>query len=130
MFGATAESFPGVDDVRLSTVRMIFYKDGVRDAELTSLLGSINEKTQNTLAEGNVVIVTETGRTLESDILYWNTETQKIHTDAIVRFTDGDQVLTGYGMETDPNLSDLVIFRQVEGEIKDENATLEPKEEQ
>lgn len=121
LWGESAMRYAGEARRELEVVRMVFYRDGEQDAVLTSERGEINEETQATVARGNVVVVSEDGRTLESEVLYWDPERQLIHTDAFVRFTDGDQVLTGYGMETDPDLTNLVILRQVKGEIYTES---------
>ena len=117
LWGESALRYAGETRRELEGVRMVFYRDGVKDAVLTSETGEIDETTQATVARGNVVVVSEDGRTLESEELYWDPERELIHTDVFVRFTDGDQVLTGYGMETDPDLTDLVILNQVKGEI-------------
>lgn len=121
LWGDSAERYSGENELRLHDVRMVFYREGVKDAVLTSDRGDIDEITERTTARGNVIVVSEAGRRLESEILHWDPERALIHTDAFVRFTDGDQIVTGYGMETDPDLTDLVIERQVEGELPDES---------
>ena len=121
LWGESALRYAGETRRELEGVRMVFYRDGVKDAVLTSETGEIDETTQATVARGNVVVVSEDGRTLESEELYWDPERELIHTEVFVRFTDGDQVLTGYGMETDPDLTDLVILNQVKGEIYPES---------
>ncbi len=121
LWGETAERFPDRSELELHGVRMIFYRDGEQDAVLTSERGTVDEHTHRTTARGNVVVVSANGRRLESEILHWDPQRRRIHTDAFVRFTDGDQIVTGYGMETDPDLADLVIERQVEGELPAES---------
>jgi len=125
LWGVTAERYPGQSTLQLQGVRMVFFKEGKKDAELTSSSGEIDEKTRDTTARGDVVVTTEDGRTLESEVLHWDAEKQLIHTDAFVRFTEGDQVLTGYGLRTDPNLTNLTLERQVQGEIPSESAASE-----
>jgi len=117
LWGETAERYPGNSMLSLHGVRMIFYREGERDAVLTSDSGEIDEKTQQTVARGNVVVISADGKRLESEILYWDPQRRLIHTEAFVRFVDGDQVLTGYGMETDPNLTTLVLRENVSGEF-------------
>lgn len=125
--GNVAERYPGEPTMNLTGVHMVFFREGARDAVLTSDTGEVDQRTQATVARGNVVVITEEGRKLESEILHWDPERELIHTDAFVRFTDGDQVLTGYGLETDPDLTNVVILRQVEGGFPDESAASGPE---
>lgn len=120
LWGRAAERFPSDSTTRLRGVRMVFYREGAKEAELTSDEGEVDQKSEQTTARGNVVVVSEAGRRLESEVLHWDPERQLIHTEAFVRFTEGDQILTGYGMRTDPDLTDLVIDRQVSGEMPQE----------
>ena len=121
LWGEQAVRYSGSSQRDLNGVRMFFYSAGERSAVLTSDTGQIDEETQVTVARGNVVVIIEDGRRLESEVLYWDPERRLIHTDAFVKFTEGDRILTGYGLETDPDLSDLVILRQVESEIPAES---------
>ncbi len=116
LFGEKAQRYQGDEDLHLFTVKMLFYEDGKLSATLTSQRGSVNENTRDMVAQGNVHIVTEDGRTLSSETLYWDNERQLIHTDEFFRATDGDQVLTGIGLETDPKMTDLVVKERVEGD--------------
>jgi LPS export ABC transporter protein LptC len=122
LWGTTAERYPGRPEMRLTNVRMVFYKNGVKDAELTADTGEVDDETKNTVARGHVVVINEAGNVLKSEVLYWDNARQLIHTDQFVRFEDGDQVLTGTGLETDPNLTNLVILDQFSGEIPVESA--------
>ena len=126
LHGGTAERYPNQEALRLTDVRMVFYKDGVKDAELTAESGDVEDATKNTVARGNVVVVNAEGSRLTSDILYWDNAREIIHTDRYFRFEDGDQILTGIGLETDPNLSNLKVMEAVEGEIPPETAGEQP----
>ncbi len=127
LFGNVAEQYQGEDTMYLTGVRMVFYRDGETDAVLTSQRGEVDQETEATVARGNVVVVTEDGRRLESEVLYWDPERELIHTEAFVRFTEGDQVLTGYGLETDPDLTNVQIQRDVKGVARDETGTSDPE---
>jgi len=117
LFGDRAERYAGEEDLRLFGVRMLFYEDGSLSATLTSQRGKVDEDTHNMTAEGDVLIVSEDGRTLSSEILHWDNERRIIHTELFFRATEDGQVLTGVGLETDPKMTDLVIKEQVEGEL-------------
>jgi lipopolysaccharide export system protein LptC len=77
----------------------------------------VDQQTEFTTARGNVVVVNQDGDQLESEVLHWNPNEQLIHTEEFVRFTRGDQILTGYGMDTDPDLTNVNIHRQFEGDL-------------
>jgi LPS export ABC transporter protein LptC len=121
LWGGTAERYPGRKSLHLTDVRMVFYEDGAKNAELTAESGEVEDDTKNTVARGNVVVVNAEGNRLTSEILYWDNARELIHTDQFFRFEDGDQVLTGIGLETDPDLSDLRVLQSVEGEITPED---------
>jgi LPS export ABC transporter protein LptC len=116
LFGNRAERYAGEEDLHLIGVRMYFYSEGNLSATLTSKTGSVNENTRNMVAKGDVKIVTEDDRTLQSEVLNWDNERRIISTDLFFRATDADKVLTGIGLETDPKMTDLVIKQQVEGD--------------
>jgi LPS export ABC transporter protein LptC len=124
LFGNRAERYAGEEDLHLIGVRMYFYTDGQLSATLTSKRGKVNENTRNMVAEGDVKIVTEDDRTLESEVLTWDNERRIISTDLYFRATDADKVLTGIGLETDPKMTDLVIKKQVEGDAPESSQGL------
>jgi LPS export ABC transporter protein LptC len=69
---------------------------------------------------GNVVAVsTEDSSKLETDYLRWNPTVNKIQTDAFVKITRHGDVVTGWGMESDPNLKHIDILKQVSGTFRD-----------
>jgi LPS export ABC transporter protein LptC len=81
--------------------------------------GVIRETTNQLNVYGNVVVVTKDSSKLETDYLYWNTVTDKIETDAFVRITKKNDVITGWGMEADPDLSRIKILNRVSGTVHD-----------
>ncbi len=124
LFGNRAERYAGEEDLHLIGVRMYFYTDGQLSATLTSKRGTVNENTRNMVAKGDVKIVTEDDRTLESEVLNWDNERRIIFTDLFFRATEADKVLTGIGLETDPKMTDLVIKKQVEGDAPESSQEL------
>lgn len=81
--------------------------------------GVIRELTNQLSVYGNVVVVTDDSSRLETDYLYWNTVKDKIETDAFVRITKKDDIVTGWGMEADPNLTHIKILNRVSGTMHD-----------
>jgi len=119
LWGDRAESYPGEDTMLLHGVRMHFYEEGERAAVLTAQSAEVDQKTEFTTARGDVVVVNKDGDQLESEVLNWDPNQKLISAplEEFVKFTRGDQILTGYGMETDPDLTNVVILRQFEGDL-------------
>lgn len=57
----------------------------------------------------NVKIVNLSGTTFTTDLLYWNQVTEKIYSDAFLTIQDGDDILHGYGFDSDQYLENVVI---------------------
>ena len=68
---------------------------------------------------GNVVVTTDDGAVLETEYLWWDSNTDRIKTDAFVHITRGDDVITGWGLDADNRLKDFKILSQVSGTIAD-----------
>ncbi|MFZ5980538.1 MAG: LPS export ABC transporter periplasmic protein LptC [Candidatus Zixiibacteriota bacterium] len=92
-----------------------FDSTGVVMSEVIGDSGIIREQSGQLSIYGNVVVITEDKTKLETDYLYWNTVTDKIYTDAFVRITSEDGVLTGWGLEADQRLSSYQILSRVSG---------------
>jgi LPS export ABC transporter protein LptC len=68
---------------------------------------------------GNVVVITDDSTKLETEYLWWDSNTDRIKTDAFVRITRGEDVITGWGLDADNRLKDFKILSQVSGTIED-----------
>lgn len=55
--------------------------------------------------QDSVVAVNEAGEKLETELLYWDQKKALIYTDRFVKITTEDQIVQGYGLESDPRLS-------------------------
>jgi LPS export ABC transporter protein LptC len=97
-----------------------FDKEGTRQTTLISDAGEYSEETRDMLAYGNVKVTSVEGDVLETDSLCWNNEQDKILSNSFVKFTRGRDVLTGYGLECDPNLNSVDIKRDVKATIVDQ----------
>ncbi len=81
----------------------------------------IRENTGHLQIFGHVVVNTKENSVLETDYLVWNPDINKIQTDAFVKITrKGKDVVTGWGMEADKELTHLKILRQVSGTVSEE----------
>lgn len=69
---------------------------------------------------GNVVVITEDGTKLETEYLWWDSNTDRIKSDAFVKITTEDNdIVTGWGLDADNQLNSFKILNQVSGEVKD-----------
>lgn len=82
----------------------------------------VREKARLLEGFGNVRIVTDDGRTLDSPHLAWNDANRVITTDSLVTITRGEDVMKGYGFTSDPELTRISLRRQVSGRITDTDA--------
>jgi LPS export ABC transporter protein LptC len=110
-------------------VRIDFFEeDGSKFSELKADSGILNQKTNDMEARGNVVVRTEDGITLETGYLSWLNLSQKIVSEDFVKITQGTDVLTGYGLVSDPSLNEFEIKRNVQAFVIDREGKLIPKE--
>jgi LPS export ABC transporter protein LptC len=96
----------------LTTVIIDFYNSqGQPRSKLTSEKGRIDDITQNMYAIENVVAINDSsGVRLETDELMWRKEDGKIVTDKFVRITTDDEIIEGYGFESDQSLQNYIIY--------------------
>ncbi|MFH1754436.1 MAG: LPS export ABC transporter periplasmic protein LptC [Candidatus Latescibacterota bacterium] len=90
---------------------------GELQTTLTSDQGEYYEDLGDLLAYGNVIVVSTDGDELETDSLFWVNSKNKIISNSFVTLTRGKDVITGYGLECDNDLSSAVIKRDVEARI-------------
>jgi LPS export ABC transporter protein LptC len=93
-----------------SGIRVVFY-DGKKEP-----VGSVSAKyakfykTNNTWElKDSVVVVNENKDKLETEVLNWNQEKDLIYTDRFVKITNEDQVIHGFGFESDSHLNNRKI---------------------
>jgi LPS export ABC transporter protein LptC len=69
--------------------------------------------TNNNLWElrDSVIVLNEKDERLETEILYWDQEKDKIYTDRFVKITSEDQITQGIGFESDSHLTRRRIFK-------------------
>ena len=117
------QKFAGQEDILLITVKMDFFKNGEHFSTLTSDSGSANLQTKNVHTWGDVVVVTDDGRRLETEELYFDNDRQLIFNDVFDRFTRDMDIVTGIGLEATPDLEYIEIKEQVSGAVGDQAPT-------
>lgn len=123
-----AEVYEQADRVELSGLRVDFFDDkGDVRSTLTASRGVLSRRTNDMEALGSVVLISSDGTVLTTERLVWNERRGKIQSDRAVRVTKGKDVMTGVGMESDPDLTNIRVksdfrayVRTPEGELIEE----------
>jgi LPS export ABC transporter protein LptC len=79
-------------------------------SHLNSDSAKVYEKTNDMIAQGNVVVVSDSGVTLYTEELKWDSKREKIVSDVFVKLVTDKDTLTGIGFESDSNLENWVIY--------------------
>ena len=79
-------------------------------AHLVADSGVIREETGRLEAFGNIVINTNDNRTLETNYLYWTSDSDTLRADAPVKYYNQDQVMNGSGFIYDCKTGERRIF--------------------
>lgn len=109
------------DSARVEVRRVhltLFNEKGEQTAELTSLGGVLNTRTQAMVARGNVVLVTRTrDRRIETQELHYDPPGDRIWSDVATTLTEGGTVVRGTGFTSDGQLRNLQV-RQPTGKVE------------
>jgi len=101
-----------------SNIKVDFYDENQNHTSvLTARRGMVNDLTHDLEAHENVVVVSDSGTTLNTQELYWTNATQKIHSPAYVEITSPTEHIQGQGFESDKSLKHYVIIK-VTGKAK------------
>lgn len=117
------------DRKRVETERVtIDFLDGDRHVStLTADRGVLLQATDDLEARGHVRVVADDGAVLRTEVLFWDHQRSRIHTDEPVEITRGEDVLQGVGLEADPGLSNVDLKREVRGRVRSAPESLLPE---
>ncbi len=89
-----------------SGIRVIFY-DGKKEpvGTVTSKYAKYSDPEKTWELRDSVIVVNEKNEQLETELLFWNQEKDLIYTDRFVKMTSEDQVMQGFGFESDSRLN-------------------------
>ena len=114
------------DRTLLRGMRVDFYDEG--GTQVSSVLrareGQVDTRTRALVARREVVVQSSEGHRLETEELRWDPERGKVISDCFVRLTKGESVLTGMGIESDPELRSYAIRSEVHGELREKDRIL------
>lgn len=78
-------------------------------SHLTAQWAQVNENTNDLLASGNVVVVSDSGVTLYTEELRWDHQRERIVSEVFITFVQDQDTLTGIGFESDSDLKNWII---------------------
>jgi len=87
-----------------------FFDQGVHTSQLTSETATINVDSNDLIAKGNVVVESDSGITLYTEVLNWDNGRALIYTVEFVTMITKDDTLYGNGFESDRSLKNYKIF--------------------
>lgn len=117
------------DRVETFDIRVDFYDEaGEVQSTLTSDEGLLMRKTNDMEAIGNVVVQASDGAVLTTEHLEWNERTGRIETDLFVRVRRADDVMTGVGLEADPDLTNITVKSDFKAYVREDDGTLVEEE--
>jgi LPS export ABC transporter protein LptC len=94
------------------SIHVDFFNDFEQHTSLlTARHGRVNDQTQDFAAYENVVVVSDSGTTLRTDSLFWDSATRKIRTEAFVDIVSPTEHIMGHGMISDQGLKNYTIFK-------------------
>lgn len=111
--------YAGRSDVELVRVKIDFFREGVYYSTLVSDSGTADLTSNDVFVWGHVVITNTEGRRLRTSELRFTNEDGRIRNEVYNVFDQGEDLITGIGLEATPDLTYLVITREVAAEIGD-----------
>ncbi|MCF7824615.1 MAG: LPS export ABC transporter periplasmic protein LptC [Candidatus Marinimicrobia bacterium] len=94
-----------IGDVQLD----FFNEEGKHSSTMSADTGRIDDKRHLFTATGSVFVVSDSGMTLATSILYWNESKEAIFTDQPIVLTTESDTLFGIGFESNSNLTNWTI---------------------
>ena len=112
----TAYFFDENTRIELRRIEVTFYTaSGARDAYLTANRGTYQTRGGIMVARGDVVVITEEGRRLETPELRYDQTMNEIASDSAFVLTEPGRRLEGIGFRSDPNMQNVQILRPRSG---------------
>jgi LPS export ABC transporter protein LptC len=124
LFADRAEVFDDKGFSKVTGVRILFYgPEGEVTSSLTSERGRVSEGSRDLQAFGDVLLESTEGVTLETESLRWDNKNERIWSAEFVTVTSENEVLTGYGFDSDPGLKNVQVHSQVKISVREKPRT-------
>ena len=112
----TAYFFDENTRIELRTMEVTFFTtSGARDAYLTAKRGTYQTRGGIMVARGDVVVITEEGRRLETPELRYDQTMNEVASDSAFVITEPGRRLEGIGFRSDPNMQNVQILKTRSG---------------
>ena len=112
----TAYAYDDGSRLELLGVHLTFRTaQGRKDGVLTARAGTYNSRLSRLDARGDVVVVREDGKRLESPQLVFDQARNQIFSDSAFTLTQPSRTITGIGFESDPHLTTFRCLRACKG---------------
>jgi LPS export ABC transporter protein LptC len=92
------------------SMRIDFYEDGKHTSYLTADSGRVNERKENIVAIGNVVMVSDSGFIAYTDSLFWINDGDKVYTNSRIQIYSDKDTLYGTDFVSDTKFENWTIF--------------------
>ena len=116
MMADTAYFFDDNTRIELRNLEVTFFTtSGARDAYLTAKRGTYQTRGGIMVARGDVIVITEEGRRLETPELRYDQTMNEIASDSAFVLTEPGRRLEGVGFRSDPNMQNVQILRTKSG---------------
>jgi len=94
-----------------SGIKVVVYNGN--DKPVGTVTAKYAKCTSNNLWElrDSVVVVNENNEKLETELMFWNQEKDRIYTDRFVKITEDNLISQGIGFESDSHLTNRRIFK-------------------
>lgn len=101
--------------VKVYEIELKFFDGGEEvSSVLTADSGAVFTSSNDMQAMGRVQVVTREDATLKTDMLEWDNEKRLITTQSPIRIETEESVITGVGLESDPDLKHLKVKEEFE----------------
>ncbi|MDD3715908.1 MAG: LPS export ABC transporter periplasmic protein LptC [Candidatus Marinimicrobia bacterium] len=111
VYAAHLVKYEDTKDMFISdSMRIDFYEDGKHSSYLIADSGIVNERKENIVAIGNVVMVSDSGFTAYTDSLFWIKESDKVYTNGAIQIFSEQDTLYGTNFESDTRLENWIIY--------------------
>lgn len=88
-----------------------FTEDGQLICKLTAKYAKYVDSKKMWIARDSVVAINRKGEILNTNLLYWEESSRKVHTDDYVRIQTPEAIINGKGLESDESFDNYEILR-------------------
>ncbi|MFH1239070.1 MAG: LPS export ABC transporter periplasmic protein LptC [bacterium] len=121
MEAAEARIYDQKHQAVVTGIRVKFFENDAVTSNLNADRGTMNSSTGDMEVEGKVVVHSLAEKTtIETTKLWYVDKENKIFSDQFVKETRPDVIITGWGLETDPSLRQVVIKKDIKAQVLDQ----------